>query len=163
MYLGKKVPKIFPAGPFFRVLQIKYLSKCFYFKKPPLPWKVPSYASALVPFWFINRNKFNRSNKTINIFFLGPSPGFHQEFFKHMWMKLQLHANFFIYTKEILDGFCSFYNFTNTNSLANFSRIFRIRTPMQVWFYLTSIYLFKFNNRNTRQMYEICSKLTNTP
>ena len=39
VYLGKKFSKFFPAGPFFRVLQIKYLSKCPYFKKTPLPLK----------------------------------------------------------------------------------------------------------------------------
>ena len=43
MYLGKESPKFFPAGPFFSVFQIKYLSKCPYFKKPPLPWKIPGY------------------------------------------------------------------------------------------------------------------------
>ena len=40
-YLGKTV---FPDEPFFRELQIKCLSKCPYFKKPPLPLKIPSYA-----------------------------------------------------------------------------------------------------------------------
>ena len=44
VYLGKKISKFFPAGPFFRVLQIKCLSKCSYFKKTPLPWKIPGYA-----------------------------------------------------------------------------------------------------------------------
>ena len=38
VYLGKESPKFFPAGPFFSVFQIKYLSKC-----PPLPWKIPGY------------------------------------------------------------------------------------------------------------------------
>ena len=41
-----KVSKIFPLEPYFRVLQIKYLSKCSYFKKPPqgvLPWKIYGY------------------------------------------------------------------------------------------------------------------------
>ena len=44
MYLGKKYPKFFPAGPFFCAFQIKCLSKCSYFKRPPLPWKIPDYA-----------------------------------------------------------------------------------------------------------------------
>ena len=44
MYLGKESPKCFHTGPFFSVLQIKCLSKCPYFKKPPLPWKIPGYA-----------------------------------------------------------------------------------------------------------------------
>ena len=39
VYLGKKISKFFPAGPFFRLLQIKYLPKCPYFKKTPLPLK----------------------------------------------------------------------------------------------------------------------------
>ena len=43
-YLGKKSPKFFPAVPFFRMLLIRYLPKCPYFQKPPLPWKVPGYA-----------------------------------------------------------------------------------------------------------------------
>ena len=42
-YLGENSPKFFPAEPFFRVLQIKCLSKCPYFKKPPLPLKGPVY------------------------------------------------------------------------------------------------------------------------
>ena len=33
--------------PFFRVLQIKYLTKCPYFKKPSLLWKIPGYASCV--------------------------------------------------------------------------------------------------------------------
>ena len=36
-YLGKKSAKFFPAGPFFRMLQIKCLSKYPYFQKPPPP------------------------------------------------------------------------------------------------------------------------------
>ena len=43
-YLGKKYPKFFPAGPFFRMLQIKLLSKRPYFQKPPLPWKILGYS-----------------------------------------------------------------------------------------------------------------------
>ena len=39
MYLRKRSPKFFPSGPFFRVLQIKCLSKCPYFKKLPCPEK----------------------------------------------------------------------------------------------------------------------------
>ena len=46
-YLGKKYLKFFPAGPFFRMLQIKCLSKCPYFQKPPLPWKIPRYAPVI--------------------------------------------------------------------------------------------------------------------
>ena len=38
--------KFFPAGLFFRMFQIKCLSKCPYFQKPPLPWKIPGYAPA---------------------------------------------------------------------------------------------------------------------
>ena len=45
VYLGKESPKFLPAGPFFRVLQIKCLSKCPYFKKAPLPWKISGYAA----------------------------------------------------------------------------------------------------------------------
>ena len=33
-YLGKKYPKFFPAGTFFRILQIKCSSKRPYFQKP---------------------------------------------------------------------------------------------------------------------------------
>ena len=40
---GKKSPKYFPAGHFFRVLQIKFLSKCPYFKNFPLDSKIPGY------------------------------------------------------------------------------------------------------------------------
>ena len=36
--------KSLPKEPFFRVLQIKFLSKCPYFKKPPMPWRNPGYA-----------------------------------------------------------------------------------------------------------------------
>ena len=43
VYLGKKSPKFFPAGSFFLVLQIKCLSKCPYFKVPPLLWKISDY------------------------------------------------------------------------------------------------------------------------
>ena len=43
MYLRKKYLKFFPAGPFFRRLQIKCLSKCPYFEKPPLLSKIPGY------------------------------------------------------------------------------------------------------------------------
>ena len=43
-YLGKKSPKFFPAGPFIRIRQIKCLSRCPYFHKPPLPWKITGYA-----------------------------------------------------------------------------------------------------------------------
>ena len=43
-YLGKKSPKFFPVEPFFRMLQVKCLSKCPYFQKPTLPWKIPAYA-----------------------------------------------------------------------------------------------------------------------
>ena len=32
------------AGPLFFVLWMKYLSKCTYSKKPPLPWKSPDCA-----------------------------------------------------------------------------------------------------------------------
>ena len=44
MYLGKEYPKFFPAGPFFSVFS---LSKCPYFKKPPLPSEIPGYAPVL--------------------------------------------------------------------------------------------------------------------
>ena len=33
----KKIPKFFPVANFFRMLQIKCLSKWPYFQKPPLP------------------------------------------------------------------------------------------------------------------------------
>ena len=46
-HLGKKSLKYFSAGPFFRMFQIKCLSKCSYFQKPPLPWKIPGYAPVL--------------------------------------------------------------------------------------------------------------------
>ena len=39
-----KQPKFFPAGPFFRMMQMKCLLKCPYFQKPPLPWEIPGYA-----------------------------------------------------------------------------------------------------------------------
>ena len=44
MYLRKNSPKFFPAVPFFLLLQIKSLSNCPYFKKPPLPCKISGYA-----------------------------------------------------------------------------------------------------------------------
>ena len=47
MYLGKRSPKFFPAGPFIRMLHIKCLTKCPYFQKPPLPSKIPGYALEL--------------------------------------------------------------------------------------------------------------------
>ena len=37
--LEKKTPKIFFVVPFFHALWCKCLSKCYYSKKPPLPWK----------------------------------------------------------------------------------------------------------------------------
>ena len=47
-YIGKKSPKSLSAGPVFRMLLIKYLSKCPYFQKLPLPWKIPGYAPAVI-------------------------------------------------------------------------------------------------------------------
>ena len=43
-YLRKISPKFFPAGLFFRMLQIKCLPKCPNFQKSPLPRKIPGYA-----------------------------------------------------------------------------------------------------------------------
>ena len=51
VYLGKKFSKFFHAGPFLRVLQIKCLSEWPYFKKTPLPWKIPGYVLANVSYF----------------------------------------------------------------------------------------------------------------
>ena len=37
---GRKTPTFFPEGPFFCVLQMKYLLECVYSNKPPSPWKL---------------------------------------------------------------------------------------------------------------------------
>ena len=42
-YLGENSPKLFHAEPFFRVLQIKCLSKWPYFKKSLQPLEGPGY------------------------------------------------------------------------------------------------------------------------
>ena len=50
-FLGKKISEIFSAGPSFRMFQIKCLSKCPYFQKPPLPWKILGYAPLQLTEW----------------------------------------------------------------------------------------------------------------
>ena len=40
----KKISKMFLWGSFFCMLHTKFLSKCPYFQKSPLPWKVPGYS-----------------------------------------------------------------------------------------------------------------------
>ena len=39
--------EIFPCEAFLSCVAIKCLSKCPYFKKPPLPWKIPGYKPGL--------------------------------------------------------------------------------------------------------------------
>ena len=38
--LGEKTPTFFSEGPFFCLLQMKYLLECVYSNKPPSPWKI---------------------------------------------------------------------------------------------------------------------------
>ena len=51
----KKSPKFFPAGPFFRVLQIKCLSKRLNFEKSPCPEKFLIMRLKCNPFQYQNK------------------------------------------------------------------------------------------------------------
>ena len=74
----RKISEIFPAGRFFWMLQIKFSSKCPYFIKPPLPWKIPGYAPdncvvliiLRISFWNVVNTLRNSAFFPVKIFLL---------------------------------------------------------------------------------------------
>ena len=89
-----------------------------------------------------------------------------QFFYYKLWYLRQMI--FFLKQNDFLFFFLALHKHFNLNKLAqyripkrhwvlSFCRLWTAVFPVDI--YTTSIYLFKFNNRNTRTKYEICSKL----
>ena len=140
MYLGKKYQKIFPAGPLFHVLQIKFLLKCPYFKKfIHLTWKIPGSTADnyVVCYWSLFKMLLillrNSAFFPVKIFFV------FTWFFGIILLSKQFFwKNNFWFGCSILKNFCWTYVWPDLNHIWHLDRLVK-NIYFKAWLYSTSL------------------------